>query len=147
MELHLVHYLDRYDSLTAALQDNNRRALAVLGVFFNVRVAIIGGFKILRIFGFKMHTNLRFKYPQVTENDNPAMQSIIEAIPQVSEPSSNLVTFQGPLNLTNLLPRPLNLFRYEGSLTTPTCAEKVVWTVFQTPIGISEKQVPYLHTL
>lgn len=42
-------------------------------------------------------------------------------------------------------------FRYDGSLTTPDCAEAVVWSVFKHPIPLSRKQVfmvttlPHLH--
>ena len=51
---------------------------------------------------------------------------------------------------TNLSPFPLesilpsnkdDFYRYPGSLTTPGCFESVVWTVFSTPIQISDKQV------
>ncbi|CAG7825647.1 unnamed protein product [Allacma fusca] len=114
MELHLVHYSDKYDTLVSALQDSNRRAVAVLGIFF-----------------------------EITERDNPAIQSIVNEIPKVREPEHTLVAkpAQGRLNLTALLPRNLELWRYEGSLTTPSCAEKVVWSVFRHPIGISEKQL------
>ena len=31
----------------------------------------------------------------------------------------------------------MNLFRYEGSLTTPTCNEAVMWTVFNKPLTIN----------
>jgi len=31
-----------------------------------------------------------------------------------------------------------NFYRYSGSLTTPSCTENVIWTVFQTPIVFSE---------
>ena len=32
-----------------------------------------------------------------------------------------------------------HLFRYEGSLTTPTCNEAVMWTVFNKPLTINLK--------
>lgn len=33
-------------------------------------------------------------------------------------------------------------YRYQGSLTTPTCDETVIWTVFKEPIKIHKDQVP-----
>lgn len=32
-------------------------------------------------------------------------------------------------------------FRYDGSLTTPNCAEAVVWSLFESTIPLSRKQV------
>merc|ERR1711944_301095 len=47
-----------------------------------------------------------------------------------------------PIPLAKLLPNDTkNFFRYQGSLTTPACAEVVVWTVFKEPVGISAKQL------
>lgn len=46
--------------------------------------------------------------------------------------------------LEDMLPKKEKLvhyFRYLGSLTTPTCDETVVWTVFKEPIKLHEKQV------
>ena len=34
-----------------------------------------------------------------------------------------------------------NYYRYQGSLTTPTCNEVVVWTLFEEKNTISEYQV------
>ena len=43
------------------------------------------------------------------------------------------------LNLSALLPRNVNYFwRYEGSLTTPSCSEIVTWTVLKTMIVVDE---------
>ena len=47
----------------------------------------------------------------------------------------------------NLLPDDINsFFRYEGSLTTPTCNEIVIWTVLTKTIPISSKQVRQKQT-
>lgn len=48
------------------------------------------------------------------------------------------------ISLWDLLPQEEKLrhyFRYLGSLTTPGCQEKVVWTVFKEPIQLHEDQV------
>uniref|UniRef100_A0A8C5X8Q3 Carbonic anhydrase 4 n=1 Tax=Malurus cyaneus samueli TaxID=2593467 RepID=A0A8C5X8Q3_9PASS len=36
--------------------------------------------------------------------------------------------------------RPWRYYRYEGFLTTPDCYEGVIWTIFETPIELSERQ-------
>ena len=49
------------------------------------------------------------------------------------------------VSLNYLLPLQTDaFFRYNGSLTTPSCNEIVFWTVFQTPVFVSEKQVLYI---
>lgn len=39
---------------------------------------------------------------------------------------------------------PVNYFSYTGSLTTPPCAEEVVWIDFHEPIDISDHQVSFI---
>ena len=51
-------------------------------------------------------------------------------------------TLTSLVSLKDLLPRETTSFyRYSGSLTTPNCDEIVIWTVFDNPVKISEKQV------
>jgi carbonic anhydrase len=47
-------------------------------------------------------------------------------------------------SLLDLLPEEEKLkdyFRYLGSLTTPTCDETVIWTLFKEPIQLHRDQV------
>ncbi|CAL8069251.1 unnamed protein product [Orchesella dallaii] len=110
-ELHLVHYSNDYKSLKEAVGTKNRRGLAVLGIFF-----------------------------QLSSEDNPALDPIVEAISKVKRQEDNLVSVQIPLNVSALLPNDLSLWRYYGSLTTPSCNEVVVWTVFKQAVPISRAQ-------
>lgn len=57
-------------------------------------------------------------------------------------------TMKSSISLFDLLPEEESLrhyFRYLGSLTTPTCDEKVVWTAFQEPIQLHRDQVHGAH--
>uniref|UniRef100_F6PNY6 Carbonic anhydrase n=1 Tax=Macaca mulatta TaxID=9544 RepID=F6PNY6_MACMU len=59
-------------------------------------------------------------------------------------PTPEMNTTMAESSLLDLLPKEeklRNYFRYLGSLTTPTCDEKVVWTVFQEPIQLHREQI------
>jgi len=46
-----------------------------------------------------------------------------------------------PLDAARLLPNNRALYRYEGSLTTPPCAEVVDWNVFATPVPVAQADI------
>ena len=47
-----------------------------------------------------------------------------------------------PIKPINLLPSNRNdYFRYQGSLTTPSCDETVMWTVLTEPVSLTKRQV------
>ncbi|XP_039576658.1 carbonic anhydrase 4 [Passer montanus] len=49
-----------------------------------------------------------------------------------------------PVPLSSLLPAEEDLgryYRYQGSLTTPDCHQDVIWTVFETPVELSQGQL------
>ncbi|XP_004600459.2 carbonic anhydrase 9 [Sorex araneus] len=75
--------------------------------------------------------------------ENSAYEVLLSHLSSISEEDSE--TLIPGLDVSNLLPSDLrNYFRYEGSLTTPPCAQGVIWTVFNQTVRLSAKQ---LHTL
>lgn len=80
---------------------------------------------------------------ELERRDNTAFRHIVEQFPEIQTEGleTNLLS---PIPLADLLPdNVLNFYRYNGSLTTPGCEEIVIWTVFNTPIAISEHQVSF----
>lgn len=68
---------------------------------------------------------------------NPTLQKLIAAIP-----AERGATATGPMiDPRALLPVARGFDRYEGSLTTPPCAEAVDWVVLRTPITASTAQI------
>ncbi|XP_004608922.2 carbonic anhydrase 4 [Sorex araneus] len=75
------------------------------------------------------------------QNDN--FRPLVNALSAIPKPDSN-TTMAEEFSLFDLLPEKeklKNYFRYLGSLTTPTCDETVVWTVFQEPIRLHSHQI------
>ncbi|XP_045435977.1 carbonic anhydrase 9 isoform X2 [Pipistrellus kuhlii] len=75
--------------------------------------------------------------------ENGAYEQLLSHLEEIAEEDSEA---QVPgLDVSALLPSDLSrYFRYEGSLTTPPCAQGVIWTVFNRTVRLSAKQ---LHTL
>ncbi|XP_078602377.1 carbonic anhydrase-related protein 10-like isoform X2 [Branchiostoma floridae x Branchiostoma japonicum] len=63
------------------------------------------------------------------------------------------VTYKGSaarvedFNLTNLFPTTPHYMTYQGSLTSPDCAETVTWIVMNKPVYISRKKMNQLRNL
>uniref|UniRef100_A0A8D2DW52 Carbonic anhydrase n=1 Tax=Sciurus vulgaris TaxID=55149 RepID=A0A8D2DW52_SCIVU len=75
--------------------------------------------------------------------ENNAYEQLLSHLEEIAEEDSEV--WVPGLDVTALLPSDLSLyFRYEGSLTTPPCAQGVIWTVFNQTVRLSAKQ---LHTL
>ncbi|CAJ1065163.1 carbonic anhydrase 4b [Xyrichtys novacula] len=111
MEMHVVHIKEEYDTVSQALKDPT--GVAVLGFFF-----------------------------QEADFPNPKFDPLIRALKYVPR-SSNSTTLRA-VSLEMFTP-PQTLmakyYRYHGSLTTPSCAEAVIWSVFENPIPLSRKQL------
>ncbi|XP_070231776.1 carbonic anhydrase 9 isoform X1 [Bos mutus] len=75
--------------------------------------------------------------------ENSAYEQLLSRLGEITEKDSE--TWVPGLDVSALLPSDLSrYFRYEGSLTTPPCAQGVIWTVFNQTVKLSAKQ---LHTL
>jgi carbonic anhydrase len=108
-EVHFVHRKSKYDDIADALDDPE--GLAVLGVFL-----------------------------EVTDEEREVNETLKKLIGQFIKVKLNGVSTdieQFPLH--GLLPQSPNYYRYSGSLTTPPCAQSVVWTVFKEPIKITSR--------
>ncbi|XP_008829353.1 carbonic anhydrase 4 isoform X2 [Nannospalax galili] len=78
---------------------------------------------------------------EVGDKINNGFQPLVNALTSISKP--NMSTTVNEINLMDMLPNEEKLrhyFRYSGSLTTPTCDETVIWTVFKEPIKLHEHQ-------
>ena len=72
-------------------------------------------------------------------NENPGIKTLWTHAPkkESAEVSPEGVMF----NPANLLPREMDFFHYDGSLTTPPCKEKVKFFILKTQVNISKEQV------
>merc|ERR1719320_1239503 len=82
---------------------------------------------------------LGFFVEEAEIEDNKALDPIINSLKDIPETGNNVTITPFPLG--NIVPDNIeNYFRYEGSLTTPPCSEKVIWTMFENTIKISKNQ-------
>jgi len=72
-------------------------------------------------------------------NENPGIKTLWTHAPQQEGPEQQPdgVVF----NPANLLPREMEFYHYDGSLTTPPCTEKVKFFILRTMVNISPEQV------
>jgi carbonic anhydrase len=72
-------------------------------------------------------------------NENPGIKTLWEHAPQKEGPEvqPDSVAF----NPANLLPREMEFYHYDGSLTTPPCTEKVKFFILRTMVNVSKEQV------
>ncbi|XP_041583141.1 carbonic anhydrase 4 isoform X1 [Vulpes lagopus] len=76
-------------------------------------------------------------------SENDGFQPLVDTLSSVPRPKMN-TTMKESISLFDLLPKKEKLrhyYRYLGSLTTPGCQEKVVWTVFQERIKLHRDQI------
>lgn len=111
LEIHLVHRNSKYGTLTEAAEVKG--GIAVVAVLFHV-----------------------------DEQSNDSIGTILDVASSVKNSVNNYVRLANVLALESFLPKTRHeYFRYEGSLTTPVCAESVVWTVFPESLPVSLAQL------
>lgn len=121
MEIHFVHYnSDKYTSVSdASAHTDDPTALAVLGVFAEV-------------------TTDPAQVPA-------ALSEVVSHLPE--EPYEGDQSLIEPFAVSTIMPCDRSAVRYNGSLTTPGCAQVVSWNVFTTPIRITPDQLASFRTL
>ncbi|CAL4091117.1 unnamed protein product [Meganyctiphanes norvegica] len=84
---------------------------------------------------------------EVSNTDNAALTPLVNALANITDAGA-LAEVATAYPLQAFLPKDTEKFyRYEGSLTTPTCNEAVIWTVFDTPVEVSESQLNALRAI
>jgi len=118
MELHLVFYNKKYGDVNSAMASNNWDGLCVLGCLFEIQ-----------------------------DSDNDNYNSFARTLPQIVKPNS-VRQISKPLALFDLIPTVLSsYYTYNGSLTTPPCAEVVTWIEFDNTVKISHDQLEIFRNL
>lgn len=70
--------------------------------------------------------------------ENPAFNKVVATMPDKEGPA---VKADPAIDPNGFLPDDLDYYRYNGSLTTPPCAETVAWLLLTDPIEVSETDV------
>lgn len=81
-----------------------------------------------------------------SDHDNKALDTLVNSIKSIQY-KNDKVSLQKGFDIKGLIPDDLNFWTYDGSLTTPPCSECVIWTVFRTPIRISQAQIQVFRDL
>lgn len=111
LELHIVSHNQRYANFSEAVQ--NKQGVAVLGVMFHV-----------------------------SDQVNPVLKNILDSAEAVKDEPGESNEIKGLFSPLQLLPNDRSsYFRYEGSLTTPSCDEAVIWTVLDHTIPFAIAQI------
>lgn len=111
MELHIVSHNQRYKNFSEAVQ--NKQGVSVLGVLFHI-----------------------------SDQVNPLLKNILDSAESVKDAAGQSNEIKSAFSPDQLLPKQRSsYFRYEGSLTTPSCDEAVIWTVLDNTVPFAIAQI------
>lgn len=78
----------------------------------------------------------------VADDVNLVLKNILDSAERIREAVGEASRIDMPLTPAELLPPDrLSYYRYEGSLTTPSCDEAVIWTIFDKSIPFAMTQI------
>lgn len=101
----------RYKNFSEAVQ--NKQGVSVLGVLFHI-----------------------------SDKINPLLKNILDSAESVKDEPGQSNAIKAPFSPLELLPIDrTSYFRYEGSLTTPSCDEAVIWTVLDHTVPFAITQI------
>lgn len=81
---------------------------------------------------------------QVKEgSENQFLKKIIDILPE----DGDLITFEGSIDVNELIPAEKGYYFLTGSLTTPPCSENVKWFILKTQIEASKEQIEKFASL
>jgi len=72
-------------------------------------------------------------------NENPGIKTLWTHAPKAAGPE--VIPDGVMFNPANLLPKEMDFYHYDGSLTTPPCTEKVKFYILKTQVNIAKEQV------
>jgi carbonic anhydrase len=76
---------------------------------------------------------------------NADLAKIIAAAPKYEKAAALVAGVT--INPADLIPSTLNVYRFQGSLTTPPCSEGVNWHVAQTTVTVSADQIRAMNSI
>jgi len=151
MELHMVHWNTKYESVEEAV--NRQDGLAVVAFLYQISTNdnedLTGIVSLLEHLNHpEMTSKLAKNYHEIMFQ--PRSRQLAKDYykvmlqPRYSQSSHSTHNQELNMKLESFLPSDHasgSYYYYQGSLTTPTCDESVLWTVFDTPLTVSEEQM------
>lgn len=125
-EVHLVCYKGKFANLHEAVVSKESDALHVFGSWIQEAPSDSNG-AAKNVMDHKQMKDVLSAYDKAMTDDHEI---------------DDLNTFQIPVS-----PNTNSYYRYDGSLTTPTCNEIVLWTVFTDPIIVSSSQAKKMKNM